>query len=484
MMRKRHILPFSFISLILLLLLTHTLVTAGTIYPVTEPKETTIPAMLSLPPPYMVKNINSAAVNNGDSFPGPFSRLGGSGNQILFRAWDAAVGSEPRISDGTESGTRLLKDVSPGPDSSSYWTDTRFLQPVTLADGRFFFVTDDGTYDTEIRTSDGSEAGTMAVAKVCAGSVDHLVATANAAFFTAGIKDETGGCASPGWLWRSDGTIGGTEPLVYEYEITGMWAANGILFYLNYDYELWVLGETSAIPQRIAEYVYYDPAAAGDALYFYRMAPGESGYLWISDGSSPGTTQLKELDGAITMFPAGDLLYFVDSKSDGVSSLWLTDGTAAGTSLVKDGWNNENRISELAAVGNTAFFSVLKTGDLCDLWQTDGSSSGTALVKSFPTVEGGPNLLTAFDEWLVFTADDGVHGRELWVSDGTEEGTVMHADINPAAGEDSQLHNLAARNKTLYFAADDGLHGIELWALSLDGTSNYRLFLPGILATK
>ena len=64
--------------------------------------------------------------------------------------------------------------------------------------------------------------------------------------------------------------------------------------------------------------------------------------LWQSDGTSAGTTQVKDINiGADSGSPSnlkavGSTLYF--SANDGVigSELWKSDGTTAGTELVKD----------------------------------------------------------------------------------------------------------------------------------------------------
>ena len=51
-----------------------------------------------------------------DANPASFTKLGA---QIIFTADSPAIGNELWITDGTTAGTRLLKDVSPG-SSSSY----------------------------------------------------------------------------------------------------------------------------------------------------------------------------------------------------------------------------------------------------------------------------------------------------------------------------------------------------------------------------
>jgi len=59
-------------------------------------------------------------------------------------------------SDGTEGGTALLRDISPGPASS-------MPTGLTAAGGRLYFSADDGVHGAELWASDGTAAGTRLV---------------------------------------------------------------------------------------------------------------------------------------------------------------------------------------------------------------------------------------------------------------------------------------------------------------------------------
>jgi ELWxxDGT repeat protein len=63
--------------------------------------------------------------------------------------------------------------------------------------------------------------------------------------------------------------------------------------------------------------------------------------------------------------------------------LWQSDGTSAGTTLVKDirsGSGGSNPIS-LTNVNGTLFFQANDGVNGVELWQSDGTSAGTTLVK-------------------------------------------------------------------------------------------------------
>ena len=82
-----------------------------------------------------------------DIAPGPFSSnptsLTPAGGKVFFSARDHAHGYELWESDGTAAGTRLAHDIAPGPASSS-------PRRLTAAEGRLYFTADDGLTGREL----------------------------------------------------------------------------------------------------------------------------------------------------------------------------------------------------------------------------------------------------------------------------------------------------------------------------------------------
>ena len=129
---------------------------------------------------------------------------------LFFEVYTQNDGFELWVSDGTEPGTRMVKDINPGPGSGR---DCSLNCSWATIDGILYFAATDGTNGRELWRSDGTEAGTVMVKNINAFGPDdvsrsgpkHFTEVNNVFFFTAddGIHGEE--------LWRSDGTETGTN---------------------------------------------------------------------------------------------------------------------------------------------------------------------------------------------------------------------------------------------------------------------------------
>jgi ELWxxDGT repeat protein len=151
------------------------------------------------------------------------------GGTLFFFATDDTNGTELWKTDGTASGTVLVKDINPGP-SSSFVTSS-----AAVSNGILFFAASDPNHGLELWRTDGTASGTALVKDIATGAVssspDKLTNVGGTLFFSA--NDGTTGIE----LWKSDGTASGTV-LVRDLQSGGydsspysLTNVNGVLFF-------------------------------------------------------------------------------------------------------------------------------------------------------------------------------------------------------------------------------------------------------------
>jgi ELWxxDGT repeat protein len=463
---------------------------------------------------YLVQDLNTRVGSSLDP-PGPeFTDVNGT---AYFMADDGIHGPELWKSDGTEAGTRLVKDINRGPGSSI----TNGDRTPTNVNGAVFFTADDGIHGAQLWKSDGTAAGTVQLTDFPV--ADHLLpvglTNVNGTLFFGvistseqSVPDLTGLYTSDGiaadtirisdaipmgsplqteangdlfffgyespqqneGLWKSDGTSAGTVLLrslpETDYQ-SNMVNVNGTVFFAAVDARGDGLWKSDGTPDGT---VAVDPAElAGrypeglinfNGTLFFHVSRGADSSLWKSDGTDAGTTPVNppgvtlNTTGSIA---AGGTLYFGGNDGSG-QGLWKTDGTPEGTVLVSPG-----NLSVLKAVdfnGTLAFLRLDASGTNNVLWTSDGTPGGTRMIRAFPFLEN----LAAVNGLLYFSADDGVHGKQPWISDGTPDGTVLLKDIF-AGNVSSDPNHLVQLNGAVYFLATTD-SGPEL--LRSDGTIN------------
>lgn len=385
----------------------------------------------------LVKDINPGIA---DSRPDHFIVLR---NSIIFCATNILSGRELWITDGTTSGTVLLKDVNPGAPSS---LDNNFQS--ILNNNILYFTADDGSTGIELWKTDGTTNGTALLKDVSPGK-DSTNFGEFALFDTRIVFTRLIGSFFNGQteLWISDGSTAGTNLL----KNFGNSSYSPLTFFLNFK----------------------------NKLYFNASNLNTGNELWGTDGTPSGTTIVKDINpGTASSYPIlffaliiNNKFYFSARTVNEGNELWSSDGTDAGTQLVKDinpGTASSNpfilidysNIFSHTNLYNGKMFLSADDGTHGDeLWITDGTSAGTQLVKDIrPGSSGGlQNFSTYFytKSGIYFAANDSTHGEELWKSDGTANGTVLVQDINPGIGGSSpQIIGLF--NNHLYFTADDG----------------------------
>jgi len=443
------------------------------------------PTSAASDPAIRVKDINPGPLgfeNPLDSLK-PSTQMLDVGGKVFFPANDGSHGSELWVSDGTEEGTRLVKDLNLD-GSSAPWYLPNWNGPLFFAVG---FGPSPGLWK-----SDGTADGTTLVKLFGAFELpnvppyDLTLASGKLYFFTSGASGQT--------LWRSDGTPGGTVPVTTIAQpasaspARNLMSAGGRLFFLaagaSDDYELWV-SDGTADGTRILD---INPGAYGsnprelidvDGTLFFWVSFGDTFALMKSDGTASGTVQLKNFGydasrvGGSTA--VGNRLFVVVDDLFNGPGLWVSDGTQDGTRRLVD-IRDFNALS-LASVGGKLLFADEDLAHGPELWVSDGTISGTRMLKDINLGPAGAEVdsirQVRDDGWALFAATDGQSGVELWQTDGTPERTTRLQDIAPGAASSSPASFVTSGSRVL-FVADDGSSGAELWALDQGIFPNLR----------
>ncbi len=381
------------------------------------------------------------------SNPNNFAAMNGV---LYFSATDtngAALnhGRELWRSDGTAAGTYMVKDIDTGtsfPDS--------YPSQLTPIDGMLYFVAqDDSGFD--LWKTDGTQAGTVKVKDFqppsgygggAAESPTKLTNVNGTLFFTA-----VGGPEGRA-LWKSDGTEAGTV--------------------LVKDLDPDTLSSTIDNFTGLNNLVVFTTKVVSDNSTTY--------FLWRSDGTPQGTVSYASFTPHFSSdYPQqftvanGHAFFTTDDGSHGVE-LWKTDGTVAGTGMVADLWPGTSSSSpaELTAVGSTLYFKAFSPTSGSELWKSDGTTAGTSVVADLvPGTSGSyPQKLIGAAGRLYFSRKNSANDEELWKSDGTAAGTVLVTVVSP--GLAMTVANEIGVGSGLYFSAIDQTHGREIW--HSDGT--------------
>src|SRR3954468_11528561 len=297
---------------------------------------------------------------------------------LLALLWTSSGAAQPQ--------PYLVKDINPSfeeqssqPGGFAHFGRYAIFAASTLLEGR------------ELRSSDGTAAGTFLLADACPGECSSnplpIAVTPRGVFFTTAASGESSG----GGLWITRGTPATTMQLAPGVQSNG--GRNAV----------WM--ESQGV------------------LYFSGFDSAHGSELWRSDGTPAGTYLVKDLWPG-TPGVVGELevyrgrVYF--GASDGLTgwALWASDGTAAGTVLVKDPSPNtilnEPGLRFLRATAGYLFFETNGPAGR-ELWRSDGTTAGTRLVADLTPGAGSTNIADAvpFGNRVLLEAGAGSQGQEL-----------------------------------------------------------------------
>lgn len=394
------------------------------------------------------------------------------GYYAFFAATDTEHGEELWVTDGTQQGTRMVKDIVPGSQSSDVCYLTRFNDKVVFA-----ATTDD--YGTELWISDGTEAGTYMVKDI------HEISSSNPRGFTqvnetqvvfaaqdfeSEMHSEDG---AQWWLWVTDGTEEGTKLI-----------KKCMMKFPGQDNSTWKTPYC-----RVGRKVFFKADDVEGTM---------GGELWVTDGTEAGTKFVMDInteeiasgtaDSALDSFTNfyNEKLFFKAFSIESSNEPWASDGTPEGTYQIYDsnptfddtGFPRGGGCSDVAMYpyNGKIYFRGYSQETGCELAATNcekgdfkifdiNVTDPTATHESFadPGVE--------FDGVYMFCANSGTdatidsnHGGELWYTDG-ENVLKMQSDLGPGI-QSNWVKDMTVCNGSLYWwneAAGD--MKVHLWRI-------------------
>ena len=329
---------------------------------------------------------------------------GVSNNKLIFVAYEDSNGPEPWVTDGTDTGTYLLKDIAPGNDGS-------YPNNFTLYNGLLYFSANNPlSQGGQLYVTDGTKSGTRKVTHVANSSngwgPDEMIVFNNKIFLTA--FDPNIGAQ----IYNSDGTDTGTK----------MISKRDTTHYGFYPKHLFVYN---------------------NSLYFSAHDSNHGVELWVTDGTKNGEHLFVDINpGKDSSMPSdffiyNSKLYFTANDGAHGFELWVSDGTSAGTHIVKDlnPGKGGSASHNFTLYNNQIYFVASDTSNGISLAVSDGTYLGTTLLGPSFAVNSNPllnnNGIVPFNNSLYFNANYTSTNNELWsIFDTTFHTSISIENIN------------------------------------------------------
>ena len=357
-----------------------------------------------------VKNIN-ASFDQGGSVPHNFQSVG---QFLYFSANDDITGYELWKSDGTETGTVMVKDINSTGDSNP--------ENLVNVNGVLYFTANNSIDGIELWKSDGTDAGTVMIKNINASGNSNpaFLTNVNGVLYFA-ADDGINGIE----LWKSDGTAAGT---VLIKNINGSGNSSNPAFLTN----------------------------VNGTLYFAAEDGVNGVEVWKSNGTDAGTVMVKDINsGPNSSNPSlftnlnGIVLFSAD---DGIAGreLWGSNGTAAETILVKDiqpGATGSNP-TVLTRVGGNILFAADDGVHGNEVWLSNGAEANTRMMGEIEPGAAGsdPTEIIEYGSKILVAATNGLFGSEVWKADVPADIPALVATVTAAGplticnGQSVQLH--------------------------------------------
>ncbi|PUE31666.1 SwmB domain-containing protein [Limnohabitans sp. Hippo4] len=371
---------------------------------------------------------NSGLSSSGKSGSGQLDGAVLPDGRIVFAANDGATGMEPWVSDGTEQGTKLLRDL----------------------------------YSYSSKSGSGSSS-----------SPSGFVTLGNKILFTAVVNKQTDGTISEKGreLVITDGTEAGT--VVYDLTAGSSWSSPQFLDQLNgYQYfstQSAIYRTNGGAPEKLSDWDFFDSQILGHSeqrAFITKSDSGMGSELWMANFSTRTLSLVKDImpgvGGGMTAHSnqvrqmVGEKFVFTAYKSATELTLYVTNGTSGGTyevataPIVQFAVINNDRFIYRTTTGIFGFqvgdgaptLSTLTTEISIQSFQTDSNqvfyqTSTGALYASGGTSASTVKIAESVNQFKLI-ADDAIYftkintntsNMALWYSDGTTAGTQFIEDL-------------------------------------------------------
>lgn len=350
---------------------------------------------------------------------------------------------------------------------------------LTNVNGTLYFVADSDTEESALWKSDGTADGTSMVRNI----VDNKSVVFNADEY-ANLTNLNGTLFFRGFdkehsweLWKSDGTPEGTVMVkdICPGACDGLFESS--------------LNSSAFAPNSFTTYK--------NAIYFNAYDPEHGIELWKSDGTTAGTTIVKDIATGVdvsgnpnsSLLPANTQFFKLKNgvyftayqykNNQPKAALWHTDGTADGTikvSRIGYASNNPGKIYDiedviLGKVNGKLLFNKINdskpSGYQSELWATTGIPTETYKISDAPNFQPGCVQLPPGPNSSGYCVSYTPSGdsESLWKTDGTPEGTYAIMGF-PAP---TLLSVLATLNDKIMFTVNKNRSlNYKLW--TSDGT--------------
>jgi len=272
-----------------------------------------------------------------------------AGNTLYFKGYSAAEGNELWVTDGTNAGTKILKDIKPGAGHG-------FPLAFCKLGNQVFFTAYAVGLERKLWKTDGTTEGTVQVA-------------VPEPFF---ILDNAVGLVNNKMIFYAHNTIDGYEPYVSDGTAEGTFMLKNI----NAAGNSWLNQSQNA-------HLRFNATNC-----FFIANNGTADALWRTDGTSSGTIQLTANELNVSSGVSGGS--YTDIDNDGI---WLIQYNSIGSGNAEKLYrSNGNVDGTVLAASNLSYAQNIKTYNK-ELWMASRDIGSAANVE--PWRSGGTPASTS-----------------------------------------------------------------------------------------